>query len=148
MELEIIRRVIIGIMLSIQSYWDIKDRAIPTSVSILGGVFGLLFSIYEERELVHLLAAFVPGILCLFFCKISKEAVGYGDAIVFLVLGLFYSLEGIVSICMAAYSVAGILALILLVFFHKNKNYEIPFIPFVWIGWGVEFLLLLGAVYV
>lgn len=142
------RRVIIGIVLSIQSYWDIKDKEIPTSVSLIGGILGLLLCMYEEREFVHLLVAFIPGILCLIFCKISKEAIGYGDAIVFLVLGVFYSLERIVSICMVAYSVAGILALILLIFFHKNKNYEIPFIPFVWIGWGVEFLFLLGEVYV
>lgn len=144
MELEIIGRATIGIVLTIQSYWDFRYKKIPSAVSIVGGILGILLCIFEKRELSEVMLAFVPGILCFCFCRISQEAVGYGDAIIFTVLGLFYSLETIISICMVAYSVAGIVSLVLLLFFHKKGNYEIPFIPFLWMGWSIEFLFLMG----
>lgn len=147
MELEIIKRVTIGIVLTIQSYWDFRYKEIPTFVSIVGGGVGFFICIFEERELAHIMMAFIPGILCFIFCRVSQEAVGYGDAIMFLVLGMFYSLGTILSICMIAYSVAGTISLVLLLFFQKKGNYEIPFIPFLWMGWGVEFLFSLGGIY-
>lgn len=147
MELEILQRMLIGIVLSIQSYWDIKYKEIPTMLSLAGGVLGIFLCILEEREFAEIVIAFVPGIICFVFCKVSQEAVGAGDAIMFLVLGTFYSLETVLSICMVAYSAAGILSLVLLLVFHKKGTYEIPFIPFLWIGWGMEFLFLLGGAY-
>ena len=79
--------------------------------------------------------AFIPGLICFLLGYWTKESIGYGDAGLLCALGMLYSFENIVFICMTAVVLAGITGLILLVVFHKNGKYEIPFVPFLWMGW-------------
>ena len=51
---------------------------------------------------------------------------------------MLYSLEDLMQVLLIAVSFAGIMGGILLIVFRKNGKYEIPFVPFLFLGWLVS----------
>lgn len=134
-----------GIILLIQSAWDLYEKKIPTVVSILGALGGFILSLLDGRGYKEMLLACTPGVI-LFLCgKFTNEAVGYGDAILLTAMGMTYSMGEISVICVTALGFASVIALILFVFYHKKGSYSIPFVPFLGVGWIMEFLLYVGV---
>lgn len=142
----ILSRIIAGVVLSLQCYWDIRYKEIPTIVSIFAGVVGLVIHLTIENDLQNMLIAFVPGIVCLFCCMVTKESVGYGDAILLIAMGCLYSCEELVFICSVALVTAAVVSMVLCIGFHKKGNYEIPFVPFLWLGWLLELVTAQGRI--
>lgn len=141
----ILSKVWMGIILLIQSIWDLREKEIPTIVSVIGGVMGLCLSIATGRNGIEILCACIPGVFCFLCCKVTKGAVGYGDAILLTAMGMVYSLGELGVICCVAFGLASVVALGLLVIFRKKGNYEIPFVPFLAIGWAVELWIFCGG---
>ena len=139
------REIIVGLMLCIQSYWDLRYKEIPSVVSVIGGLLGACIWCWTDKNGIEMVLSLLPGILCLFCGWISKEEVGYGDGILLCVLGIYYTLEELVVIGMIAIGSAGICGLVLLILFHKNRRYEIPFVPFLLLGWVIETVSVYGG---
>lgn len=139
------RELVVGIMLCIQTFWDLRYKEIPSIVSAVGGLLGLCMWHRTDKNGIDILLPLLPGILCLFCGWISREAVGYGDGILLCVLGIYYTLEELVVIGMIAIGLAGGYGLILLVLFHKNGRYEIPFVPFLLLGWAMRIVFFNGG---
>lgn len=134
------KEVVFAIWLGIQGCLDFKYKEIPIWLSLLGGGIGVLFCVIEERNIRNMLIACVPGIIVLIFSWITKEVIGYGDGMVLLVMGAYMPIAQILSIGMLAFCLAGIVALILLVLFRKKGKEQIPFIPFLFIAYGLEYV--------
>lgn len=132
--------IVTGIYLLIQSVWDIRTKKIPLWISLCFGSCSLLYSICCNRECLEFILALIPGGICFLLGYWTREAIGYGDAILLCALGMLYSLEELLSICVIAVMLAGVAGLVLLVVFRKNGKYEIPFVPFLWIGWLILFV--------
>lgn len=133
----VIKTVVTIISLSINGVLDIRERRISLLVTAGYGILGLIFVIWDGNALKGLCLSLIPGALCLVLAWLSRERVGYGDGLLLLAIGFYLSCDDMVLLCMTAIIGAGICALILLAFFHKGKNYEIPFIPFVFLGYLV-----------
>ena len=114
---------------------DLKYRQIPLAVTVIGTGAGIGFCILEERGLFSLLLAVLPGLMTLLFARISNETMGYGDGFVLILMGTYLPWEAVVAVGLLAFGIAGMVALVLLVAFHKNRNYQIPFVPFLTIGY-------------
>lgn len=127
--------IMAGICLLIQGIWDLRKKEIPTCISIGFGGVSLIYSIYGQRASEDIFLGVLPGILFLLIGLVTKQAVGYGDGILLCALGMYYALEDLLSICLIAMVFSVVVALILLVVFHKNGKYEIPFVPFLFLGW-------------
>ena len=134
------KEIILLICLIIQGVIDWKYKRIPICLSVLGGCIGVAFCVLQERPMVNIVVACMPGVLMLCFSKITKEVLGYGDGIVFIMMGLYLSIEKIIAIGLLAFFIAGITALILLVFFHKKGSYQIAFLPFLSVAYIMDFL--------
>lgn len=139
------KEFVLGIILGIQAFWDLRDKAIPCIVSIAGALAGIGFCFAEGRSLASILIACIPGLAALLIAKLSNEVIGYGDGILLVVMGFFLSIEKLVAIGMLAFSIAGVFALILLVIFHKKGSYRIPFVPFLAFAYGLNYLIDLGG---
>lgn len=129
--------VMAGICLLIQGLWDIRTKEIPSWISFGLGICGLLYSLCCHREWSCFCLALIPGVICLFWGFCTRQAVGYGDGILLCSLAMLYTLEEVLSIFMLAIFFAGIVGLLLLVVFRKKKTFEIPFVPFLFVGWLV-----------
>lgn len=146
MSIDIISRIVFGVFLSMQCFWDLRYKEIPTQISLLGGIIGVFLSIWSGRNWMEMVLALIPGIIFLLFAKMSKEAVGFGDGILLCAMSGFYSIGSMMFICTTAFFAVSVLALFLLVVCRKNRNYEMPFVPFLLGGWIVEFLVIGGGV--
>lgn len=139
------KELIFGIWIGLQGCLDYKFKEIPLWLSLLGGGVGVVFSIMEHREWTSLFVACVPGVISLMFSWLTKEVIGYGDGIVFVVMGTYMPLSQLLSIGMIAFGLAGIVAFILLVVYRKNGKEEIPFIPFLAVAYGIEYVIKPGG---
>ena len=122
-------KIMAGVCLLIQSIWDIRTKRIPLWISLCFGGCSFFYSICCKRTWMEFLMAFIPGAVCLVMGYCTRQAIGYGDAILLCSLGMLYSLQEILFICMTAVTLAGIVGLVLLVVFRKSGKYEIPFAP-------------------
>lgn len=127
--------IMAGVCLLMQSIWDIRTKEIPMWVSLGFGGCSLLYSLCNHRDWRCICLAVLPGVVCLLLGYCTRQAVGYGDGILICALGMLYTLEEVAHICMVAIMIAGITGMILFIIFKKSGKYEIPFVPFLLLGW-------------
>lgn len=110
---------------------DIKKQELHGWLIFLLGISGIVVSVWGNGwKNIAWLWGLLPGVLVLLFAWVTKESIGYGDALVILSMGCFYALAEMMGIIMMAITFAGIAALVLLVVLHKNRKCELPFVPF------------------
>lgn len=84
---------------------------------------------------------FLPGAVVFLFAWLTKESIGYGDALVVLCMGCFMTGLQLLNLCMAALTLSGLFALFLLLVRRKSRKTQIPFIPFLLAGYGIVMLI-------
>jgi leader peptidase (prepilin peptidase)/N-methyltransferase len=104
------------------------------TMAAIGALCSVLAGEWTE---IYVLLQFVPGILVLIFAKMSREYIGYGDGWVLLSLGCFLSVDRLVALCMVSLTCAGIVALFMLLVMRRERRTQIPFVPFLLIGYVV-----------
>ena len=132
----------ISVVVIIYLFWgtwqDLRRKKIENKYLWVGGILGMIF------RLVGLAAGMVtirewcfaltPGLLLLIFAKITNEKIGYGDGLVFLILGDFFLFSEVWMILQIAIFLVMIFSLILLCSRRVSREYRIPFLPFLWIA--------------
>lgn len=82
------------------------------------------------------------GILLLFFCRFSEEAMGMADGVLIFVCGLAFGLYETAALCFFAALYAGIFSAVLLVTHRAGRKSRIPFLPFLLLGYVTVALIL------
>lgn len=130
-----IREVVLLIILGLMSMEDLRKRQIRRgwllALGMIGG--GIAFAGKEIGSLTYFIR-FVPGIACVFIAWLTREQLGFGDAFLFLAMGWYLAVTELVDLCLIAFSIAGVVALILLVVGKKSKTFELPLIPVVFVS--------------
>ena len=127
--------ILAGICLLMQSVCDIRNKEIPMWISLSFGGISTIYSWMCQREWSSFCISFLTGVVCLIIAYCTRQAIGFGDGILLCSLATLYSLKKIMEIIVVAISIAGVIGLILLVVFRKSGKYEMPFVPFLFIGW-------------
>lgn len=127
--------------LGINSWTDIRRKQISlfsVGLFLAAGIF------YECIILEKNSAVFwglLPGAVLLGVSKLSREALGMGDALLMLVLGIYLGLEAALDVLLLALFLAAVWAGILLFVGKKGRNYAFPFVPFLLIGYMGRWIL-------
>lgn len=129
--------IVAGMYLFVQGIWDMKIKKIPLWISLGFGIFSFFYSVFCQREWISFWTALIPGGICLLLSRCTREEIGYGDGVLLCSLGMFYTLEELLCICMSAFLFAGAAGLILLLFLKKSRKFELPFVPFIFLGWVI-----------
>ena len=129
---------VLGCILAVQSFYDIRKKELPSWVTLAGGIIGILLWVAKGEFYLEQLAALLPGILCLLFAKLSREAMGYGDGLLIIMMGIYLKTDKIITVCMWAFCIAGVAALFLLVSGKKKGKQAIPFVPFLFAAFLLE----------
>lgn len=140
------------LIINIYLFWgmkqDIKERKISNIYLIVGTITGLLFcgldiltgNFYFEKKSL----AWVPGVIFIVTAKIWKEKIGIGDGLILLILGIFVDFQKLCLILYMAFVLLIIVSLLLLGRGKITKNYQIPFLPFLWLAytllWGLSYV--------
>ena len=131
-----VNTVFILIMLGSCMITDIKSREIPVKGLLFFGGGGILILLTKT-----VMTGFVPpfgvvvGIFLLLISRITKGAVGEGDAILLMITGMLLCFEENLILLLAASVLAAVWGIILMVVHKADRREELPFVPFLFISY-------------
>ena len=104
---------------------------------IAGGFgLGLLLHILSGAAiLTGILFAFLPGLICLLLAKLTKEAIGYGDALMIIAMGAFCEIPALLFLLLGGFLSAALCSVFLLILKKRKRKEEIPLMPFLLCGY-------------
>ena len=110
---------------------DIKWKKLSLSVLLSGFIIlaaGLLCG--RDIHMIVLAAGAGVGIVFLVVSRVTDESLGYGDSILILIMGGFLGFWNILSLLVAAFSIAALFSIFMLVRKKFHKKSAFPFVPF------------------
>lgn len=129
-------------LLGICGWRDYRERQIPLTLLLGMTVAAVLLAIFYPKEnLGNRIGGAALGILFFFVSRFTKQAIGYGDSWLILILGIHLGLSLALQVLLLASFVAGVSSLFLLMRSHWNKSINIPFVPFMVLGYLGEMFL-------
>lgn len=147
------KRVIIISFLWAISLIDYRKHIIPNKlllVLLALRVFIVILQIIFERDKlkVELLNAFIAAFgIVLLFCLmrfIVKNGIGFGDVKLFGIIGLFFGIEGLLSVVFLSFAVSFVISVFMLATKKKTKKDYLAFAPCILIG-TILAVVLFGA---
>lgn len=135
--MDLARIAIVMLLLFICMITDLKEGKINVILCLVGGMLGITLDILEiigGKEAMDYVVSIIPGIMFILMSRVTAGAVGLGDGIVLITVGLFIDVGHIICLLTVALLLSALIALIIMVFFHRNGKTEIPFIPFLFVG--------------
>ncbi len=112
---------------------DLRKREISLLYMAFFAVPGLFMSLRCGRGAADLLAAVLPGLLCVAWSVAGQGQIGCGDGLAAVVIGLYLGAADVLEICLTGFVLASIPAGVL---FLKNRRGRdtLPFLPFLFAG--------------
>lgn len=125
------------ILLGIISIIDFSTKKIPVVVLIVMGIVGTASSIYAQQSIISVAVALIPGIVLMAAAFLTREQIGYGDAAVVTLMGLFVTVDIVCSTMVMGLTIAGIISVILIASGRVGSKMQIAFTPFLLLGYGL-----------
>ncbi|SFG06034.1 leader peptidase (prepilin peptidase) / N-methyltransferase [Lachnospiraceae bacterium C7] len=137
-----------SVYLALMAYSDVKTKEIPVKISIGFGIAGIALTLFSSMIFSYgsvsyffksfssyIIFALIPGAIVFAVAYFTGQAVGYGDAIVITVLGILMGGKGVFSLVLYAIFIAGFMALVEIFILKKDKKFEMPFVPFLFVAY-------------
>lgn len=139
---------VLGILLIIESVSDFKKKEVNLMATVLLFLVGIVrfamignesevFITKELSRIVVFLISVIPGMIILIISIITKGSIGMGDGIVVTGMGLWMPTEELLKVLIAGFFLSSIYAVFCCCVRKKGMRYEIPFIPFLLMGYIV-----------
>lgn len=127
--------------LVIAAYGDWKEKKISVNLLLITAISGVVLHIvYQTPALGDMFGGIGLGVVLLAVSRITKESIGAGDGLMLMVSGIYLGFQKNMELFLIAVLFAGGSGLFLILVKRKERNYRIPFIPFLL----VSYLLLLN----
>lgn len=132
---------VICILLIVAGVMDWRKKALPLWLLVGMSLIIPIFALWcKDTSLWQRVAGLCLGLAFFLISKVTKEAIGYGDSWLILLLGLHLGITGALQVLFAASLCAAIYALFYLWIRKWNRNATLPFVPFLAIAYlGVLF---------
>ena len=110
---------------------DIRERRMSLLL-LLSGVPLAVGSFFCGRDVpaVILISGAAVGIVFLAVSRGTKEAFGYGDSLLIVIMGMMLGFWEILSVLLAAFLLAAVFSAVLLFRNHFDRKASFPFVPF------------------
>ena len=120
------------IFLAAAAYEDCKTERISLTLICIGGAVGLAAAIItRDKDIMQILYGMLTGSAVLLIGYASREAVGYGDGLIFTVTGIFLGWLDNIILIVSSLLLAAVCSMILLALKIKKRNDRIAFAPFI-----------------
>jgi prepilin signal peptidase PulO-like enzyme (type II secretory pathway) len=121
---------------------DIVTRQIQVIEIVMFSMLGIVINyIYRNQSLMSILGGVGVGVAVYIFSVISKEKIGRGDALMIMVTGLYLGFTNTLVLLWLSSLLAALIGAIVIRKYDSNMNYEMPFIPFLLVGYLVLLLV-------
>ena len=121
--------------LGINNWKDIRKKEISVPAIGLFAIWGIARAFLNENICLEWLGALSLGILLIALSIISKGEIGMGDGMVLSALGTVLTFSQLLSVLMLGLLCCGISGFFLLAMGKISKKTEIPFVPFLLLGY-------------
>ena len=135
---------IIGFFLIMYSLQDLRKKQISEKGLIGFGIIGMIYAVVCKNHLFSILIGILPGCILLLFGRMTKQAIGYGDGILLLFMGLFLSGRDILALLGMALCLSSFFVVLLFFIGKLKKRMTLPFVPFLGISWVIIRLYMKG----
>lgn len=128
--------ILAACLLTIYSYYDLKERRIP----IKGLLAGLILSIgciinQQHKEIgYYLIMNSLPAVFISLLAFLSRDQIGYGDGAVLLILGICIGMTETVAVLFIAFFLCSVWGMIHIALKRGNLKSKYAFVPFLCIG--------------
>ena len=140
-EMELVFKAIAVLMLFFAAIFDLKNKKIPITIPFVQMILSFCYWICQltigNGEIKELFLSFVPGILLVAICFISRQGVGMGDGLMVLSLGPLMGMTDILLAVLIGFTLSAIVGAVLLILKKVNGKSTLAFIPFLTAGVGV-----------
>ena len=117
---------------------DIRTKQVKVLEIMFFGVLGILFNlICKPYSLINVAGGVMVGGLLYLFSVLSKEKIGKGDSLIVMVSGLFLGFHNTLLLLWVSSLIAAIIGTVIVKKHGKEMDLELPFIPFLLIGYLV-----------
>lgn len=132
----LICRVIFAGYLGVLTVMDIRNKRLNL-LFLLSGFLLMTAGFFCKREIHPLLLATGAGVGLMFLLasRVTGESFGYGDSILIMIMGGFLGFWDILSLLTAAFLLAAVFSVIMLVRKKFNRKTAFPFVPFLMIAY-------------
>ncbi|WP_455721519.1 prepilin peptidase [Agathobacter sp.] len=130
------------ILLGIISIIDTATQKIPVVVLIFMAGVGIVCAVTDGKALSSVAIAVIPGIVLFAAAFMTKQQIGYGDAVVIILMGLFVTADVICSALIMGLSIAGVISVLMIAFKKSDLKKQIAFTPFLLLGYGLTGVFL------
>ncbi|MDD3339725.1 MAG: hypothetical protein PHS82_12820 [Lachnospiraceae bacterium] len=115
---------------------DLWKRKVSYVLLLVYGAGAVIYGIWEQdTSLWQAAIGLLPGLLMLLLGRASREAVGYGDGLVVLVLGLYTGIWAGMEVLFLSFFFSALWAIALLIFRKGRRDTTFPFVPFLLLGY-------------
>lgn len=135
--MEVFITVIMGSYLVAMAVIDRRRKEIPVLPGILCFVALVLAQVVNCKSWVQWFPGILIGLLLYLVSKVTRGAVGEGDAFVYFVTGIALGFFRNLELLVCSLFLASLFSGFLLVFHRVGKKYRIPFVPFTALAYGV-----------
>ena len=123
-------KIIVIAMLAIESISDIRTQTVSLIRLIAFSLLGITINYCKDYQSIwSVIGGLVVGVVLLGYSLLSKGAMGVGDGVVFLCLGIFLGLSGNLRLLFFSLTVAAIAGGVYAIVTKKGIKAKIPFIP-------------------
>lgn len=138
---DLIGKAVLLVVFGITAYRDWKEQNICLYMPISAGIAGVfLHLLYQEHSMADMLLGIGVGGLVVLLAWASREAIGVGDGIMLMVSGIFLGAWGNLELLLTALLFVGAAGLFFAVIKRKERDYRVPFLPFVLVAYLFQLL--------
>lgn len=146
--LTIVYRALALIILIIMSIFDIRKKKMPICLLLILGCCGLLFTAInvgvDIKMIIISMLGLVPGALLILAAVFSKK-VGIADGIIICELGMVEGFTtGLFTLCIGCL-ILSVISIVLLIIKKVKRNTEMPFVPFIGVGYVLWMVIFVGG---
>jgi len=129
------------LFLIVCSVIDMRYKKLPVAIFIVAAAGSIVLIMLGNADSILAAGGALIGVFCLFFSRVTREGLGYGDSLLILCLGIVIGLWQIIAVLLTAFFSAAVYSAFLLAIRHRGRGYTYPFVPFLLIGYmGVLWL--------
>lgn len=125
--------ILVLIFLGICGLQDVRRHRISRWLLLSGGILAAALQIGPgSLEWWDFWGGVLPGIFLLLVSFVTREALGYGDGFAVMAAGMFLGLRVTLEVLLLAFLMTAVVSGVLLAVKKVRRNYELPFLPFLW----------------
>lgn len=128
---------VLGIILFLLlcSVQDIREKKLSVRMLVLAGIlFFILSAVFDRVPWDKRVGNMLPGMLALVLVFLTREQIGYGDAVCLIVLGNVVSARILSGAVMTGLLLLDVCSVVLFLRKRVNRRTTIPFLPFLTVG--------------